>query len=572
MAKANYIWSTTERNPVVKKIFFISMAAILCLSAGAGNNLFPNGDFAETVNKRPAGWSGGEDRRLAVIDGGVNPGGKVWKIKAGADEQVLTAPVISGKFSGNYTFKGFYQATEKSNLAAEFTLQFLNSKDEVLLTRTQNLPSTQDEWIAFFDQYAAPEGSTQVQVKIIVKPGNRELKLSNFSLRAGTLKDYAPEFSAEVPKGKKRFPVFGWVPPGSYSKRRDVSELYGSTRIYAEYSYANHSVYGDPAFNSLRVVKPNISPEDAKNVSDAWVIMGKDEPTPIRFPGLLEEKARLEKILPDVPYFNNLLPCYVSKKIIPDHDAYLKYLTDYRDKFKPRFVTMDYYCLHTKPPIYARSIWNNLYDMQKVFGNTGTDWGIILAVLHFGSNRSPSEAELRWQVYCSLAYGAKIIGWFTFLQPIDRKLKPAADAPIQRDGNRSFHYAMLRKINREILQLGPTLLKLKSKGTFHSPVMARQLYSYPVKEGNMVSKVSGGQAIVGEFIHKDNGKAYFILSNRDFMKSADFELTFAPDIRALREVSKVNGELKPREEIGSGGVFKLKLAAGDGRLYELEQK
>ena len=531
-------------------------------------NLFPNGNFTQITNNRPRGWSGGSDGQLAIVAGGVETNSQTWQIQAAASAQTLEAPGIAGKFTGTYVFRGFYQASVQCNKSAKFTVEFLNSQNEVLLTRTQILPSTTDEWIACFDQYDAPANSAKVAIKIIVEPGTGVIKLTGFSFRAGTLKDYASEFSVEVPKGKERFPVFGWISPGDRPNYKAVRELYNSPRMHAEYAYSNHSVWGDPAFNSLQIVRPNITAEEAKSAASAWVIMAKDEPTPKRFDGLLAEKAKLAEILPGVPYFNNLLPCY-AKNIFADHNAYVQYLIDYRDKFKPKYVTVDYYSLHTRPPIYSISLWANLYDMQKVYGNTETNWGMILAVLHFGSNRSPSEAELRWQAYSSLAYGAKIIGWFTFLEPIDSKLKPSADAVIQIDGNRSFHYAMLRKLNREILQLGPSLLKLKSTGTFHSPVLPPKIYSLPVKEGNLVSKVTGGQIVVGEFVHRDNGKFYVLLTNRDFMKDAVFKFSFDAKVKSLREVSRQTGELLPALTLNTGKVFELKLAAGDGLLFQL---
>ena len=66
---------------------------------------------------------------------------------------------------------------------------------------------------------------------------------------------------------------------------------------------------------------------------------------------------------------------------------------------------------------------------------------IILVTPH-GNYRNPNEAELRWQVYTTLCYGATGISYFTYWGPRQWT------GNIIDDGKRTPHYAMVRRINR----------------------------------------------------------------------------------------------------------------------------
>lgn len=476
-----------------------------------------------------------------------------------------------GKFPESYVLKGHYRISGTKNAAALLTLSFRNSGGDVLVKHEVKLPGTNDESLAFFDEYAIPSGTASISLECRPGADGRSPEFSDCSLRPGKLRDYRREFFPELPPGGARFPIFGWCPPvtgKNSSPYRTVQELYGSDRIAAEYSYANFTIWGDPDFGALRHV--NSSEVIARKVApgELWAVIGKDEPVPANFPKYLAEKEEIARILPGVPYFNNLLPCH-AVKVFKNADEYLAYLKQYRDRFRPRFVTADIYVLRDRPPVYYQQFWNQLYDMQSVFGGK-CDWGLIMQVLHFGSMRSPTEAELRFQTYSSLAFGAKVLGWFTFLEPFDSKLSPAADAIIQRDGSRSFHYPMIRKLNREVITLGSLLLELHCTGTRLIPTPAKhQRYRELPRPDDAVIQAEGGDMVIGEFSHHD-GRRFVMLVNRDFMKSAHLIFTLNQKFSGLKEISRGG----PAQTLTANKENQLGIdfSAGDGMLFELIPK
>ena len=197
-------------------------------------------------------------------------------------------------------------------------------------------------------------------------------------------------------------------------------------------------------------------------------------------------------------------------------------------------------------------------------------FGVILLVCKHFSLRSPNESELRWQAYTTLAYGSKCLGWFTYLTEIPSvRLRWYEDAVIGRDGNRTEHYAMLKRINHEILNLGPILLKLKSTGVFHTkPVPVREnIVSIDIKESNLIKDIDLGQWVVGEFLDPDK-QIYMMLVNRDFTKPQKSVITFYPKVRDVYMVNKKNGQKKKVKGFDhKTGRMTINMSAGDGNLY-----
>ena len=79
----------------------------------------------------------------------------------------------------------------------------------------------------------------------------------------------------------------------------------------------------------------------------------------------------------------------------------------------------------------------------------------------FAAHSDPTEAQLRWQMFTSLAYGAKGLMYFCYWTPAGDEF-PKGGAIIQRDGTKTRHYEEAKRINRTIKNLGPTLMQLTS--------------------------------------------------------------------------------------------------------------
>ena len=83
----------------------------------------------------------------------------------------------------------------------------------------------------------------------------------------------------------------------------------------------------------------------------------------------------------------------------------------------------------------------------------------------------PSDATLHLQVYATLAYGGRGIQYFMYFTPGNGNYRLAA---IDWFGNKTPTWDMLRRINKQIHALAPTLLKLRSTGVYHYPLAPAQ--------------------------------------------------------------------------------------------------
>ena len=127
---------------------------------------------------------------------------------------------------------------------------------------------------------------------------------------------------------------------------------------------------------------------------------------------------------------------------------------------------------------------------------------------------------------------------------------------------------MLRRVNGEILNIGDTLLRLKSTNVFHTeplPELTRD-----VSESMLISSISEGKWVVGEFVDS-SGVNYFMLVNRDFTKEQKAVLTFDGKLKALFEIDKSDGTQTPVVGFSAQNrSVSLTVTAGDGRLFLLK--
>ncbi|MBB3071125.1 hypothetical protein FHS14_004132 [Paenibacillus baekrokdamisoli] len=194
-------------------------------------------------------------------------------------------------------------------------------------------------------------------------------------------------------------------------------------------------------------------------------------------------------------------------------------------------------------------------------------WTYIQSVGITGSLRSPSEGDMRYQVFTSLAYGAKGINYFLYLTP-DYPGTPFHDGIINYDLTKTALYDYAANINADVLKLGPKLLGLKSEAVYHTgstiPTSTTVLPSnYFWKPTDMT------QPLVFGYFKDNTGREYMMVVNRDVANSrtVTFDLSTKPS--NVIEVSKTTGAEVSTNYNSTTGQLSSTFAAGEGRLYAL---
>jgi len=272
----------------------------------------------------------------------------------------------------------------------------------------------------------------------------------------------------------------------------------------------------------------------------------------------------LKKDPKHLPYIN-LLPNYANH---PDWlgAAYEPIVAKYMEIVKPAMVSWDSYrqMFEGGDESYY---WKNLEIIRKLSLKAKVPMiQIIVSLKHMGY-RECSEADLRWQVYSSLAYGSRGILYFTYWDVLSLAWA-GAPALMTMDGKRDVKWFYVQKINHRIAKLGETLTKVTSTGVYHTdpvpPGGHRLARIGPVK------KAEGGPLTIGCFVDR-NAQEYILVVNRSFSAECVAKLSLNQKIISAAEISRETG--KPLAPVSvSGKTLDIPLDPGDGRMYLLSRK
>ena len=264
-----------------------------------------------------------------------------------------------------------------------------------------------------------------------------------------------------------------------------------------------------------------------------------------------------------IPYIN-LYPNYAAPHLPGSAldqlgtASYEEHVAAFLQEVQPPLLSYDHYALFDDGSVRPEYFANLETIRRQALAAQVPFWQIILLTPHF-RYRDPDEADLRWQAYTTLAYGGRGLSYFTYWTPDHANFRNAIIDPF---GERTPHYAMVRRLNRELHALGPTLLSLSSRRVLHLPGDAGNLHG-------VVRGADGGSFVMGEFAGPD-GTDYLLIVNNDRAHAAQARVEMATAAE-VREVNRVTGALSPLREEGEpdGRSVRVWLAPGDGRLFRL---
>jgi hypothetical protein len=148
----------------------------------------------------------------------------------------------------------------------------------------------------------------------------------------------------------------------------------------------------------------------------------------------------------------------------------------------------------------------------------------MLAMPH-GPYRDPTEAELAWQVFHALAFGARGISYFTYWTP------PMGGEWNNRHGlieggKRTLHYHQVARVNGKARAIAAELRGFESLSVADS--MGDTGLGFPV---GPIAGIDGGIFTAG-FFRDGDGSLAALLVNRDYRYGARAKLQLSPDTPA----------------------------------------
>jgi hypothetical protein len=231
-----------------------------------------------------------------------------------------------------------------------------------------------------------------------------------------------------------------------------------------------------------------------------------------------------------------------------DHYPIFKPSGDSRERYCKNLATMRKYALEKRIPF-----WN------------------YFNVMPFGPHTDPTESQIRWQIFTSLAYGAKGVIYFNYGTPKTFEF-PKGGGIVRRDGTRTRHWYQAKRINAVIKNLGPTLMQLENIGVYRvkpdgDPGVV--LKGTPIVTMTRAEVDPPHDYLVGVFRLVD-GRRAVLVTNYRFAYTAWPTVEFDVPIDQVHEISQQTGETVPvYDDSPDMDGLQISLDAGGGRLFVL---
>jgi hypothetical protein len=286
----------------------------------------------------------------------------------------------------------------------------------------------------------------------------------------------------------------------------------------------------------------------------------QDEPNYLNFEPLGKMSREFERRDPThLPYIN-LFPTYANVKQLGT-PTYADHLDKFMSIVTPRVISYDHYALRkdgsTRPDYFE-----NMELVRDQSLRAGIPWWYVHNSGAYSGYRVPTEAEMRWQVYTSLAYGTKGISyWYYWGREQEGDDRSGV---VDREGKPTWLYTILQQVNAETRTLGNVLLPLVSTGVFHVgeiPAGTRRLGTDAI-----IGLPDDQPLMVGLFRGEDDAQ-YAMVVNRDHASPVEFEASFLPHVVGVQRISAEDGTLA--ELALTEGSVSIALPPGDGALLRL---
>ena len=303
---------------------------------------------------------------------------------------------------------------------------------------------------------------------------------------------------------------------------------------------------------------------DYRDSTALWGYYVTDEPSAAEYERLRAITDELRRLDPERPSYINLFPNYANEEQLGTA-TYDDHVRRYIAEVKPPLVSYDHYCFF-QDGVHRDAYFANLRTVRDHSMRAGLDfWQIVLSSQLFDWP-DLSEADLRWQVWTSLAYGARGISYYVY---------SGIDGPVQHwnaivdpYGYPTERYPAIRRINLGVAAVGKHLMQMRSVGVSHGSGTRSETFG----ERSVLADALPERLIAGEFVRNDGGAAIIVV-NDDLEVGSRSVLRVNERFASSRSVDRVTGQIGPARPLtADGDAMRLDvlLAPGDGVLLLLE--
>ncbi|MCL5283623.1 MAG: hypothetical protein M1330_02790 [Armatimonadetes bacterium] len=346
---------------------------------------------------------------------------------------------------------------------------------------------------------------------------------------------------------------FGANTPETDRRQLDLCQKHGLKALVYLPGYEDGAAYGSSKIDEI------MQADRFPNHPACWGYMLHDEPNSSIFPSLRFMVDHLREKRPGKLGFINLFPTYANEGQLGE-PTYEEYVSRFVSEVNPDVLCMDHYPMMQPNQDTRDAYCDNLAVLRKYALAQNIPFWNFFNDMPFDQHYDPTEAQLRWQISTSLAYGAKGVLYFCYWTPTGFQ---KGGAIIAQDGRPTHHYNQARRINNKLKHWGPTLMQLASEAVYRVPRgsdPAKILNGAPIQ-------LTPGDYLVGVFKHAD-GRTAVLLNNYSYTYTAWPTVKFATDIENVVEVDPTNGkETSVVDDSPAMAGLQISLGSAEGRLF-----
>lgn len=313
---------------------------------------------------------------------------------------------------------------------------------------------------------------------------------------------------------------------------------------------------------------------DYLNTSVTWGHILQDEPTSLYFHRLAARTQDYLALAPEKIPFVNLYPISVGADYL-QAESYQDYVVRFLETVQPSYTSFDIYPLETSGRI-MENYFVNLDVFSRACKAHQADFGVYIQSVSFNENkRTPTEAEMRWQAYNALAFGARGIQYFTYRTPTVSQ-EPFQDALIDRNNEKTERWYAAKRINQALNLMGSAYCQYRHLGTLGVNMQnAPAHFAFDSQEVDIAAirniHVSDDQSmLMGVFSAQEGtGNAFICVHAADPGADAD-PITVTMQLSDHRQATLYQGNAVLPLPADENGHISFTLVCGEGVFFTLE--
>ena len=287
-----------------------------------------------------------------------------------------------------------------------------------------------------------------------------------------------------------------------------------------------------------------------------------------------------KKVYPNASYIVNIVPITAGASAY-GYVTYQNLVDDYAEKimsqFENSYISVDYYPFHKNvkdEDLYIFTNYQMIAETAKKY-NAKTNF-ILQSSTSAEFQDDLSEADMRWQVYSALAFGADTLQYYCYSEPQsfneDGTVNYMYDRCIlNQDGTPSDLYYYIKEINSEIQSFASVILSYDwdySIGILGEKSTTRRLgaamYNEFENPKHYVSATASRELLISRFTSEEYGEAYMFVNFADRDDNNTAEVTF----KDCKKVAIYGGEdyagTPQIIKLDENGKFTFELNYGEG--------